>query len=83
MSLPALSLKTKKEERKKKRKEKREKKLRHILLSTVEGMNESRKDSGSVPESPIIASAIPGQKFCSVFVFYFPSRENDSLHCSE
>ena len=63
MSLPAPSLKTKEEDRKKKkkkRKEKRGRKLLHTLFSSVEQMNESRKDTGPVPESPIIASANPG-----------------------
>ena len=64
MSLSSPSLKTKEEDRKKKkkkkRKEKRGKELLHSLFSSVERMNESRKDPGPVPESPIIASANPG-----------------------
>ena len=64
MSLSSPSLKTKEEDRKKKkkkkRKEKRGKELLHSLFSSVEQMNESRKDPGPVPESPIIASANPG-----------------------
>ena len=65
MSSSAPSLKTKEEDRKKKKKKKKkkkreEKKLLHTLFSSVERMNESRKDPGPVPESPIIATANPG-----------------------
>ena len=50
--------KIRRKDEKKKRKERT--KLLHILLSSAERMNESRKDPGPVPESPIIASANPG-----------------------
>ena len=47
----------KKKKGRKKEKKREKKKLLHTLFSSVERMNESRKDPRPVPESPIIASA--------------------------